>query len=345
MQKCSSKVCYVASTMLFISHISALEYWRSAAGSRSRYAYASSAVWNRQCNLGARSSCAPTAAAVERLLRQFPCFKSPVHCMVVHPACRRDLKCAVCAVHAHALPSQSFVRVADGVYVASPALCLSQMAGCLSRFDAVKLGYEFAGSYRLSQDDSRGFFDRVNPILCLEDLAVFLEGQKSLHGAKSARSNLSLLLPGSASPKETQLAILFYAARRTGAYGLPQLRLNYPIPLDATAQMMTGSKLCRVDICWPEANLAVEYDSDFAHTGSGRIAADSARRSALLHMGMQVVEVTRMQLNDFSALDQVVVVLEAQLGMRSRPANEVWRRAQMKLRRQVVRIDRYGMRP
>lgn len=175
----------------------------------------------------------------------------------------------------------------------------------------------------------------------LEDCLANVDG---LRGAKAARSCVPFIVPDSASPKETQLAMVLCAARRVGAYGLSRPCLNHPIALDDEAKALVRSEFCRADICWPESKLVVEYDSDLAHTGSGRIASDSARRSALLHVGMRVVGVTRMQLHNRFALDQVVSVLERQLEMRPRCTNEAWRKAQTEFRQQVIKSDQYGFR-
>lgn len=189
--------------MLFISHISALEYWRSFPESMGRRPYSPSSVWNRQCNLGARSICVPKTEAIVAVHGRLLQFKQPLHCLIPHQRCRRVLSCAACHVYSRPLPSCSFVHIADGVYVASPMLCLIQMAEVLPRFDVMKLGYELMGSYRLSPTDRRGFAD-ARPVMTLREMGDYLRNQKGLRGAKAVAQCLPFVLPDSASPKETQ---------------------------------------------------------------------------------------------------------------------------------------------
>ena len=78
---------------------------------------------------------------------------------------------------------------------------------------------------------------------------------------------------------------------------------------------MTGNAYFCCDLLWPEARVAVEYDSTMFHTGARRIAADSERRNALAYLGVDVVSVTRDQLMDPLRMDGVVRLLQKTLGV------------------------------
>lgn len=217
-----------------------------------------------------------------------------------------------CHVWRPPLPDGAFLALGPDTFTSSPEFCFAQMAHLLSAPRLALLGFELCGSYALAEE-SPGFRAR-SPLTNVARLAAFIASLGSFKGVKRARLALSFLMDGAASPMESVLAALLCAPRSLGGYGLPLPRLNARLRLPASVRPMTGSAYFCCDLLWPEARVAVEYDSTMFHTGAERIAADSERRNALAYLGVDVVSVTRDQLMDPLRMDRVVRLLQKTLG-------------------------------
>lgn len=209
-----------------------------------------------------------------------------------------------CHVWRPPLPDGAFWALSPDTFVSSPEFCFAQMARQLSVGRLALLGFELCGSYALAKDGP-GFRPRA-PLTSVARLAAFVAALGSFKGVKHARAALSFLIDGAASPMESVLVALLCAPGRLGGYGLPLPQLNARIQLPPAARSMTRSTYFSCDLLWPEARLAVEYDSTLFHTGAERIAADSERRNALAYLGIDVVSVTRDQLMGPLRMDRVV---------------------------------------
>ena len=141
---------------------------------------------------------------------------------------------------------------------------------------------------------------------------------------------------------ETVVVLLLCLPTHFGGYGLPIPVLNYRVKVSGHALTITSKSHLRCDLCWPEFNLCVEYDSDWAHTGSDKIASDASRRIALTYLGMQVVTATRKQVKNSIEMDRVAVVLAQQLGVTLRTRKPDWRKVQMQLRAQLLDFSNRG---
>jgi hypothetical protein len=74
-------------------------------------------------------------------------------------------------------------------------------------------------------------------------------------------------------------------ARALVAVGLPEPVAQHVVRID-------GQFVARVDLAYPEARLAIEYDSFEHHTGKVALVRDSARRNALAAAGWTVLSAT-----------------------------------------------------
>lgn len=159
---------------------------------------------------------------------------------------------------------------------------------------------------------------------------------EGFNGSRKVDQALKYLLDGSASKMETKLTLLLCLPQRYGGYGLPFPVLNRPIDEvmnTKTSLSSRGSGGLRCDLLWPEAGFALEYDSDAWHGWSEKLNADSKRRSKLEREGLHVLSVTRMQLRDVFAFDDVARIAASAVGhrIRERSADPISRR--MELRR------------
>lgn len=87
---------------------------------------------------------------------------------------------------------------------------------------------------------------------------------------------------------ESLLSMLLCLPPSLGGFGLPRPELNCPIETNEG-----GIAIRRCDLCWPDQQFALEYDSDTFHSDESKLHLDSSRRSALEKAGVHVVSVTK----------------------------------------------------
>ena len=145
----------------------------------------------------------------------------------------------------------------------------------------------------------------------------YLRRCEGMAGCSVASKALRYIAVASGSPMETALASFFASPspRRlrasASAHELPHR--------SSTRQSGTSDKryyLC--DLFWPEANVAIEYDSDLEHTGSARIAEDAQRRNDLTALGITTITATREQVMDAGKLSRIAHQVGAMLNVRIR---------------------------
>lgn len=111
------------------------------------------------------------------------------------------------------------------------------------------------------------------------DLAAELAGHAGLRGVRRARAALLRSDPRAESPPETRLRLRLTAA---GLTPVPQ-----HVILDAQ-----GRFVARVDLAFPAARVAVEYDGRAVHEREDVFARDRQRQNALLGLGWVVLRYT-----------------------------------------------------
>lgn len=239
---------------------------------------------------------------------------------------RQTIRQASASIHANqfggVLPPGSVFAIDEEKCVASPELCLVQMANSLPLAKLIELGLELCGSYSIPDRDlteSSLFSDNktvygLPPITNVGRITSFIEQASGISGLRLARRALDYLQNGSASPMETVLTLLLTLPYRLGGYGLPQPRLNARVkPSPITRGYKEGKAYYALDLYWHEARIAVEYDSDLHHTGADRINEDSMRRTDLALMGINVITVTRQQVYGIADFDRVANLLASHL--------------------------------
>ncbi|MDO4442462.1 MAG: hypothetical protein Q4B69_01110 [Slackia sp.] len=316
---------------IFIGYESAYEFWRQADdgwrvlldSSRSQSAYRTTRVTAKR---------AAMRSELEQV-RTLGWFAEPIHIMVPTCDARRRPRGVVCHVCTSIYPAGSFVALEKGLAVASPALTFLQMARSLSVERLAVAGTELCSRYAISDE---GFLSSREPLTSRSRLESFIERAKGAYGVDRARRALRFVVDDSASPMETVLALLLSMPRALGGYGLPKPVMNMRINAAEYERGMLGSaarpNFFKGDICWPKANVCVEYDSDAFHTGSDRIAHDSWRRSELGLTGFSVITVTKGQLYDCDSLDRVARLLAKSIGVRVRKEDAGYKERQRRLR-------------
>ncbi|MCQ4846464.1 hypothetical protein [Gordonibacter pamelaeae] len=281
-------------------------------------------------------ACKPFAGEVRRLREGVLAFASePLHLLVPHKNAVNPLKSTRCHVRSAPLPCGSFVRVGDDLLLGSPELCFAQMAASLPFVSLVKLGTELCSLYTLQPNGSAGY-ERVLPPTTPRALEAYLGRCAGMRGLADARKAARLVAASSGSPMETALALILGLPLRLGGYGLPRPILNHRIDALQSGPNAMERRYYLCDLYWPEARVALEYDSDLEHTGPSRIANDARRRNDLTSLSVTTITATRDQVMDGRGLDRLAHQVARALGARIRSERGWSTRARGELFRSLV---------
>lgn len=304
-----------------LSHISALEYWRSVrVGSRSFRAVE---------DAGALLKEPPKKGT---LAEPGPWWLSrPLHVIVGNSSARRSSSEVVSHVQGSPLPAGSVLDTLNGFCVCSPELCFLQMASALTLPKLIELGFELCGTYDTSNGDIRACM----PLTSVDKLVAFVEHAGSAYGKTAARRALRNIADGSASPRETILTMLLCLPYAQGGYGIEMPRLNYRIELGRREQRIAGRTYLVGDLYWPAARLDVEYDGGL-HVDAERVSKDSMRRDALVSMSITVLTVTSWQLNDGGEMNGIAHAIAARVGKQLRYKDPKFTQANRALRKELL---------
>lgn len=241
---------------------------------------------------------------------------SPIHATVAHARLRRAGGGIETSVRKGPFHPRSFMRVEDGLYVSTPEMAFCEMASVLSLERLIALGFELCGTYRRTSTFGLARYDAI-PLTSPGALASFIEKSPQFKGVKKARRALPCILAGSASPRESELAMLLCLPYSLGGYGLPHPTMNAEMPLPKNVAA-TGRSSLRCDLYWPAARLDVEYDSAEFHSAERLLANDSMRRIALESMDVTSVNLTAEHLRRASLFDEAAQGIARILGKRVR---------------------------
>lgn len=115
-------------------------------------------------------------------------------------------------------------------------------------------------------------------LVCRGDLETVVSWARRRRGVVNARTALPMLDPRAESPPESIVRVHCVLA------GLPRPVCNLDVHHE-------GLWLARVDLAWPEAMLAVEYDGA-VHLTDAQRRRDASRRNALQRAGWLVITLT-----------------------------------------------------
>jgi len=157
--------------------------------------------------------------------------------------------------------SADVVRVAN-IPVASPALTLLQLAGCVS-ISTLELALERVLHRELASLDS------------IDDL-LRRYARRGRRGVRMLRMLVRARTPETAPTDSSAETRVLQVIRRHA--------LAEPVR-QFTVRRANGTKVGTVDLAYPEARIAIEYDSDEFHTGRVATSQDSERRHRLIAAG------------------------------------------------------------
>lgn len=209
----------------------------------------------------------------------------------------------------------SLLDADNGILVTSALLIFVQLSRRIELKRCIKLGSYICGSYSPEAKVKSGVVER-RPLATQAELAYFAEKASALYGSRGAREALPWILENAASPQEIELALPFYLPPEHGGKGFIKPTMNYKVELTPKEQALFSNQEFRVDVCWPEQGVGLEYNSYAEHSGERKIAADEQRRLFLLQKGIHVELVTNQQLQDPQQIDILARML-AQHGVPS----------------------------
>lgn len=182
---------------LYLSHRSALEYWRS---------YPTDAACPRFARV----------KEIRRLSRAFDAKKTPdslagdtaskglsrpAHILVPDKRSRCQSGHVVSHVCRAPVPPRSLVPISEDAYSSTPELCFVHMADSLTFSRLVCLGFELCGSYSLNAANPKGFVGRI-PLSSASRIATYLDdagGMRGIRGHSVAYGSCSDLSVADAS--------------------------------------------------------------------------------------------------------------------------------------------------
>lgn len=113
-------------------------------------------------------------------------------------------------------------------------------------------------------------------VIRVSDLVLRLENSKVAWGRKRVARAIDLIHPRAESPQESRLRVKFIVD------GLPRPVAQYVV-------RAAGEFVARLDLAWPEARVAVEYDGIW-HSAAERFHPDRQRMSRLAGLGWTVFQ-------------------------------------------------------
>ena len=233
------------------------------------------------------------------------------------------------------LPHHALYPLWDGVHVVSPELCLTQMCHHLSFAEALELGMEFCGTYAVRPNSLEGMASRDYALINASTLARRLQSWRNLNGLQLARKVAKYVAGGSASPMETKLYLLLCLPLQYGGYNLGNPELNPELPLTPSEMEILGATKVKPDMLWRQKKLIVEYDGR-QHEEELQSKRDALRITILEGKGYTVRRIMRHQLFNPLAFDSFASSIRSFLGIRKRPTTPKHQYARENLRSQLL---------
>ena len=273
---------------IFVSHISAFDFWRSTRV-RPRFSAirmpADMKYVRNDAVVRARAACAITPA--------------PIHVNVPRSGVRNPHPNVRFHVDSKAPRYKKFYKIAKGVAVSSPETCLLELSHKLGRLELIQACYEICSGYRIIN----GEIEKHPPVTSRDEIYKFLETCKQVDRANRLRWALLFVSDNSQSPMETFLSMSFSVPRTLGGYRLPLPALNYMVAPNQNTLMRRNYFMC--DLYWHSSKLCIEYDSNQFHFNERKLVEDSARRAALAACDINTLSITASQFYNIALFDEV----------------------------------------
>ena len=321
-------------TRLYISHDSALYFWRT---NPPQYV-----LEGADRNIRALRCCPSTAQDIKGLsLSEAEFGPRPID-VLVPPGAPRPRSILRYHIQKAQVPPHSLYPLRDGIHIASPELCFVQLCKSLSFAEAAELGMELSGTYALREDMPDYPAKRDYQLAKASSLRRKTQAWRELHGLRLARRVAPYLADGAASPMETVTYLLLCLPQQYGGYNLPQPELNAELELTREEQLLLRTVSVKPDLLWRKQGLIIEYDGEY-HNDPVQSAHDNKRRIVLETLGYHVETLKKQDVFDPIAFDGFATMVATRLGRRVRPLSLKQQYAREALRESLL-ASRRGQR-
>lgn len=284
---------------IFISHISALNYYRNA-----RIYYD---ISNSYSNIQLEKSNSTHMDDIDFDALPYIGDSNKIDLLVSNTNFRHINKRVNYVLSKKRFPYGSFIKYRKNIYVCSPELTFCQLASKLDKESLLLLGMEWCGNYSLSDSFECGFASAIKPLTTPDRILAFAkrlhQQQKHTQGISSAIKISKYLKLHSASPQESILFVKLCLPRKFGSYGLSGFDLNEQIKLSEEAYNILGRTTIRPDLCNKKTKVAIEYDSEAFHSDYNQNVKDKLRLDALRNDGWKLYSFVKPQMNDVYKFD------------------------------------------
>ena len=253
----------------------------------------------------------------------------PVSILVRDSLSRRQSHSIKCRYCPDDLPSGSFYKLREGLYIVSPELLFVRMANLVSDVRLAEIGLNLCARYYINLD-SGGIDDRSVMLTTPAKLSKYMTKAEGIRGAGKARKVLKWVVANSGSPLESKMMIQYSLPFWAGGLNLPLTHMNYDVSAGRLAKMTEQSEFC-IDCVNPRLKVGLEYDGEAAHQDAGK---DKRRINALSALGWKVFSIDKSVFYDSERTIQAALQIARYLDMRLR-WQKSWRKRFNDLRKDL----------
>lgn len=236
---------------------------------------------------------------------------APVSVLVSSASARRQSANVASRYCSNDLPSGSFLKLREGLYLASPELVFVRMSNLVSEVRLAEIGLNLCGRYYINLDTG-DIDDRLEFLTTPARISRYLDKTPDLRGSVKARKALRWVKGNSGSPAESKMVIQFGNPLWSGGFGLPFTHLNYDVSAGRLANLTEQDDFC-IDYVNPRLKQGLEYDGKDAHQDASK---DKRRRNALEGLGWHVFPIDKSVLYNAEATKQAGMQIARHLGIR-----------------------------
>lgn len=249
------------------------------------------------------------------------------------------------------LPAGSVFQLRGGLWCSGPELTLLQLASRLTEIELIVLLCEFMGTYSVFPGCAGGVHQRAAALTDPGRLASFLQGCRGTWGIQALRRASKFALPGSASPRETKLALRLCLPASMNGYGLRLLSMNESVAVDRIGWSGGERRVRKPDILIAPFEgsgarpVAFEYDGEDSHMTREGVLSDTVRGNELKAAGITEYRINKELYRNIDYMDDIVARARVEAGYPTphRSAQEIRQRRldHIKLYKQLEPAGRY----
>lgn len=302
--------------MLYIEDISALQYWLSTArvvhdGQKLQRL---SALEN--CPDNSRESSWHTLDSLPHEFEDSPVLAVP------SPEFRVQRKRFTYHVWTRPIPAESFMKVADDIAIACPALSLVQASRNFREEHIAQVLCSLAGSYMIPSGGSAGMIDELQPLVTLREVRDMQREMRGICSPRHLNSALLYAAENSASPGETKLLLLCTMPKTKGGLATRNWKMNVEMEVPFKLRRYLDQPTIKPDLISTEHDLILEYDSDERHSPIEQLRKDEKRRIVFEAMGYKVISVRTHHMRSAACFEPIAKETLSSLGRKRKDSTE-----------------------